>query len=71
MQPGYVKAYVKRGKTDAANAAAICQAVSRPSMRFVPVKSEDTQALLMTHKVREFLVRQQASVVAARGARIF
>lgn len=71
MQPGYVKAYVKRGKTDAADAAAICQAVSRPSMRFVPVKSEDTQALLMTHKVREFLVRQQASVVAARGARIF
>lgn len=63
MQPSYVKAYVKRGKTDAADAAAICEAVSRPSMRFVPVKSEDTQALLMTHKAREFLVRQQTQIV--------
>ncbi len=48
MQPSYVKGYVKRGKTDAADAEAICEAVSRPSMRFVPVKSEETQALLMT-----------------------
>ena len=63
-----MQGYVKRGKTDAADAAAICEAVSRPSMRFVPVKSEDTQALLMTHvapevrfqrNAREFLVRQQ------------
>ena len=59
MQPSYVKGYVKRGKTDAADAEAICEAVSRPSMRFVPVKSEDTQALLLTHRAREFLVRQQ------------
>ena len=59
MQPSYVKGYVKRGKTDAADAVAICEAVSRPSMRFVPVKSEDTQALLLTHRAREFLVRQQ------------
>jgi len=59
MQPSYVKGYVKRGKTDKADAAAICEAVSRPSMRFVPVKSEDTQALLLTHRAREFLVRQQ------------
>jgi len=65
MQPSYVKAYVKRGKTDAADAAAICEAVSRPSMRFVPVKSENTQALLMTHKAREFLVRQQTRIVSA------
>jgi transposase len=48
MQPSYVKGYVKRGKTDKTDAEAICEAVSRPSMRFVPVKSEDTQALLMT-----------------------
>ncbi len=65
MQPGHVKGYVKRGKTDAADAAAICEAVSRPSMRFVPVRSAETQALLMTHKAREFLVRQQTRTVNA------
>lgn len=70
MQPSYVKGYVKRGKTDAADAAAICEAVSRPSMRFVPVKSEDTQALLMTHKAREFLVRQQTQIVNAMRAHL-
>jgi transposase len=69
MQPSYVKGYVKRGKTDAADAAAICEAVSRPSMRFVPVKS-DTQALLMTHKAREFLVRQQTQIVNAMRAHL-
>lgn len=62
MQPSYVKGYVKRGKTDA---AAIGEPVSRPSMRFVPVKSEETQALLMTHKAREFLARQQTQIVNA------
>jgi transposase len=70
MQPSYVKGYVKRGKTDAADAEAICEAVSRPSMRFVPVKSQDTQALLMTHKVREFLVRQQTQIVNAMRAHL-
>jgi len=70
MQPSYVKGYVKRGKTDAADAEAICEAVSRPSMRFVPVKSEDTQALLMTHKAREFLVRQQTQIVNAMRAHL-
>jgi transposase len=70
MQPSYVKGYVKRGKTDAADAEAICEAVSRPSMRFVPVKSEDTQALLMTHKAREFLVRQQTRIVNAMRAHL-
>lgn len=49
-----MKGCVKRGKTDKADAEAICAAVSRPSMRFVPVKNEDTQALLMMHKAREF-----------------
>ena len=70
MQPSYVKGYVKRGKTDKADAEAICEAVSRPSMRFVPVKSEGEPAnasepLLMTHKAREFLVRQQTQIVNA------
>ena len=70
MQPSYVKGYVKRGKTDAADAEAICEAVSRPSMRFVPVKSKETQAVLMTHKAREFLVRQQTQVVNAIRAHL-
>lgn len=70
MPPSYVKGYVKRGKTDKADAEAICEAVSRPSMRFVPVKSEETQALLMTHKAREFLVRQQTQIVNAMRAHL-
>jgi len=79
MQPSYVKGYVKRGKTDAADAEAICEAVSRPSMRFIPVKSKDTQALLMTHvapevrlrrNAREFLVRQQTQIVNAMRAHL-
>lgn len=70
MQPSYVKGYVKRGKTDKADAAAICEAVSRPSMRFVPVKSEETQASLLTHKAREFLVRQQTQIVNAMRAHL-
>lgn len=68
MQPSHVEGYVTRGKTDKADAEAICEAVSRPSMRFVPVKSEDTQALLMTHKAREFPVRQQTRIVNAMRA---
>jgi transposase len=70
MQPSYVKGYVKRGKTDKADAEAICEAVSRPSMRFVPVKSEETQALLMIHKARDFLVRQQTQIVNAIRAHL-
>ena len=49
-------AYVKRGKNDAADAAAICEAVTRPSMRFVPIKSEGQQAALMLHRARDLLV---------------
>ena len=52
----YVKPYVKRGKNDAADAEALCEAVSRPSMRFVPVKSQDRQAACMLVTVRERLV---------------
>ncbi len=70
MQPRYVQGYVKRGKTDAADAETICEAVSRPSMRFVSVKSEETQSQLVTHKVREFLVRQQIQIVNAIRAHL-
>ncbi len=52
MPPAYVKPYVKRGKTDAADAEAICEAVTRPTMRFVPVKSRDQQAALSMHRAR-------------------
>ena len=50
VPPSYVKGYVKRSKSDAADAAAICEAMTRPSMRFVPIKSADQQALLMLHE---------------------
>jgi len=68
IPPSYVKAYVRRGKNDAADAAAICEAVTRPNMRFVPIKSEDQQAALMLHKARELLVRQQTMLVNALRA---
>src|SRR5919107_961439 len=68
MPAHYVKAYVKRGKNDAADAAAICEAVSRPSMRFVPVKSEAQQAALMLHRARDLLARQRTQLInAVRG----
>lgn len=54
----YVKQYVKRGKTVAADADAVCDAVTRPSMPFVPVMTEAQQLILITHRVRGFLVRQ-------------
>jgi len=63
MPPSYVKPYVKRGKTDAADAAAICEAVTRPTMRFVPVKSAERQAALLDHKTRDFLVRQRTQLI--------
>ena len=68
MPPNYVKAYVRRQKNDAADAAAICEAVTRPSMRFVPIRSVSNQAILMCHKVRELLVSQRTQLVnALRG----
>ena len=68
MPASYVKPYVKRGKTDAADAEAICEAVTRPTMRFVPVKSAEQQAVLMLHRTRELLVRQRIMLVnALRG----
>ncbi|KLK91627.1 transposase [Microvirga vignae] len=68
MPPAYVKAYVKRGKTDAVDAEAICEAVTRPSMRFVPIKSANQQSVLMLHWVRALLIRQRTMLVnALRG----
>jgi transposase len=68
MPPGYVKAYVKRNKNDAADAEAICEAVTRPTMRFVPVKTIDQQAVLMLHRARNLLVRQRTMLVNALRA---
>ncbi len=68
MPPAYVKPYVKRGKTDVADAEAIAEAVTRPTMRFVAVKTIDQQAVLMLHKVRDLLVRQRTMLInALRG----
>jgi transposase len=68
IPPAYIKPYVKRGKNDAVDAAAICEAMSRPDMRFVPIKSADQQAVLMLHKTRELLVKQRTMAVnALRG----
>ncbi len=70
MPASYVKAYVKRSKNDAADAAAICEAVTRPSMRFVPMKSVDQQASLMLHRSRELFVRQRTQLVNALRAHL-
>ena len=68
MPPQYVKAYVKTNKHDAADAEACCEAVQRPGMRFVPIKSEEQQALLMLHRVRDQLIGQRtATINALRG----
>jgi len=68
MPPSYVKAYLKRGKNDANDTAAICEAVTRPSMRFVPTKSEQQQSVLMLHRSRQLLVRQRTMLSnAIRG----
>ena len=56
MLPAYVKAYVKRNKNDAADAEAICEAVTRPSMRFVPVKDTEQQSVLLLHRARNLLI---------------
>lgn len=70
MPPAYVKPYVRRGKNDAADAAAICEAVGRPTMRFVPVKSTDQQAVLMLHRTRALLVRQRTMLANALRAHL-
>jgi len=70
MPPHYVKPYVKRNKTDAADAEAIAEAVMRPTMRFVPVKSPDQQAVLILHRTRDLLVRQRTQLVNALRAHL-
>lgn len=70
IPPSYVKPFVKRGKTDAADAEAICTAVTQPTMRFVPVKTEVQQAMLMRHRARDFLVRQLTQLANAIRAHL-
>ena len=70
MPASYVKAYVKRSKNDAADAAAICEAVTRPSMRFVPVKTVEQQAILVLHRARDLLVRQRTQLINALRAHL-
>jgi len=65
MPPQFVKPYVKSQKNDAADAEAICEAVQRPSMRFVPVKSAERQAVILLHRTRDLLIRQRSSLISA------
>lgn len=65
MPAKYVKPYVKRNKNDAADAEAICEAVTRPTMRFVSVKTVEQQSVLLLHRTRELLVRQRTMLVNA------
>jgi len=63
IPPAYVKPFVKRQKNDAADAEAICEAAQRPTMRFVPVNSEETQGAAMVFRVRELLIRQRTQAI--------
>jgi transposase len=66
LPPAHVKPYVKRGKkNDAADAAAICEVVTRPHMRSVPIKTESQQAVLLLHRTRDLLVRQRTMLICA------
>jgi len=68
MAPRYVKPYVKRNKNDKADAEAICEAVTRPTMRFVAIKTPEQQSVLMLHKTRQLFIRQQTTLInALRG----
>lgn len=70
ISPAYVKPYVKRHKNDAADAEAICEAVSRPNMRFVSIKSAEQQSVLVLHRSRDLMVRQRTMIVNAIRAHI-
>ena len=70
MPPAYVKPYVKRQKNDMADAEAICEAVTRANMRFVPTKTPEQQSGLMLHRTRHLLIRQQTSVINAIRAHL-
>ena len=70
MPARYVKPYVKRNKNDAADAEAICEAVTRPTMRFVAVKTEEQQSVLMLHRTRQLFVRQRTTLINAIRAHL-
>ena len=70
MPPAYVKPYVKRQKNDAADAEAICEAVTRPNMRFVAAKTLEQQSCLMLHRTRHLFIRQQTAVINAIRAHL-
>ena len=70
MPPAYVKPYVKRQKNDAADAEAICEAVTRANMRFVPTKTPEQQSGLVLHRTRHLFIRQQTSVINAIRAHL-
>src|SRR5713226_2262191 len=70
MPPAYVKPYVKRHKNDAADAEAICEAVSRANMRFVATKTPEQQSCLMLHRTRHLFIRQQTAVINAIRAHL-
>ncbi len=70
IPPAYVKPYVKRQKNDAADAEAICEAVTRPNMRFVPVKSTEQQSVLVLHRSRDLLMRQRTMILNAVRAHL-
>lgn len=70
MPPKYVKPYVKRNKNDMADAEAICEAVTRPTMRFVEIKTPDQQSVLMLHRTRQLFVRQRTTLINALRAHL-
>jgi transposase len=70
MPPAYVKPYVKRQKNDAADAEAICEAVTRANMRFVPTKTPEQQGGLVLHRARHLFIRQQTAVINAIRAHL-
>lgn len=63
IPPIYVKPYIKRGKSDAADAEVICEAVTRPTMRFVEIKTPDQQAILALHRTRDLVVQQRTQAI--------
>jgi transposase len=70
MPAAYVKPYVKRHKNDAADAEAICEAVTRPNMRFVATKTPEHQSCLVLHRTRQLFIRQQTAVINAIRAHL-
>src|SRR6188472_351339 len=70
MPPAYVKPYVKRQKNDATDAEAICEAVTRANMRFVPTKTPEQQGGLVLHRTRHLFIRQQTAVINAIRAHL-